>query len=105
MAALNLNMTIPLGNAGHIHLTIDVGDITALNAHQRAIIADTGREFYSFAAKTLMDIPELIAGDAEPSIDELEALLHEPERPPPVIHSTDGDVLRGVTGSRHRDKL
>lgn len=98
MAALKLDMTIPLGNAGHVQLVIDVGDIGALNAHQRAIIADTGREFYSFAAKTLMDIPELITPP-----DDDEVYEATPDIPPPAtVHNTDGDILRGVTGTRHQ---
>jgi len=88
MAALKLDMTIPLGNAGHVHLVIDVGDISALSAHQRAILADTGREFYDFAAKTLADIPELIIA-----------------APAAAIHDPSASVLNGVTGSRIRDKL
>lgn len=87
MAALKLDMTIPLGNAGHIHLLIDIADIDALTADQRQVLADTGREFCDFAAATM-------APAAAP-----------PEPVPATIHDPSASVLNGVTGSRIRDKL
>lgn len=87
MPALKLDMSIPLGDAGRVALTIDIADIDALTPAQRTTIADTGSEFCAFAAVTLAP-PGMTA--PTPAAD---------------IYDPSGDVLRGVTGSRIRDKL
>lgn len=86
MRALKLDMTIPLGDAGHVHFAADIPDIGALTAGQRQVLAATGREFYDFAASTL--------DPATPGMTD-----------PPVIHDRDASVLAGVTGSRIRRDL
>ena len=81
MAALKLDMTIPLGDAGHVRFTADIDNLGQLTAQQRQVLADTAREFAEFGAAT-------IAPD-----------------PPATVHDPNGTVLAGVTGSRIRDKL
>lgn len=53
MAALNLSMKVPLGDAGTLTFAIDVEDLAALSPETRASLATTGGEFYDFAAKAL----------------------------------------------------
>lgn len=84
MAALKLDMTIPLGDAGHVHLVIDITDLDQLTPQQRQVLADTGAEFYAFAAAT-------IAPQTTP--DEL---------PPATIHDPSASILNGITGSRRQ---
>jgi hypothetical protein len=84
MAALKLDMAIPLGEAGRVCLAIDVADLDALTADQRQGLADTSREFAEFAAGTL----------APP-----------PGPPEAKVHDPSAAVLDGVRGSRIRDKL
>ena len=81
MAALQIGMTIPLGDAGHVSLNIDVCDLAALTPQQRQVLADTGREFCDFAAATLN--PAQLPGKA-----------------PASIHDPHGSVLDGVRGTR-----
>jgi len=87
MAALKLDMTIPLGTAGHIRLAVDITDLAATAATDREFLADTISEFCAFAARTLTP--------AAPS-----AMID-----PPRIHDPSASVIAGVTGSRIRDKL
>ena len=91
MPALHLDMTIPLGDAGTVHLSINVDDISALTPQQRSVLAETGREFYAFAAATLDPI-------GSPDADELREQLDEP--PPATVHDPNGSVLAGITGTR-----
>jgi hypothetical protein len=77
MPALNIALTIPVGGTGHISLDIDVPDLAELSAEQRQVLADTGREFFDFAAATLT-----------------------PPVPPAEVHDPDAGILAGVTGSR-----
>ena len=79
MPALKLDMTIPLGDAGHIALAIDVTDLGQLTDRQRGGIADTLREFSDFAAATLAPMAVVV---------------------PAAVHDPHADVLRGVTGTR-----
>ena len=86
MPAMKLDMTIPLGDAGHVFLRIDIADIPALSPDQRRVIGDTAREFCDFAARTLTDTPSLIVrADGEPIAP-----------PPAEIHNPDKDILNGV---------
>lgn len=94
MAALKLDMTIPLGDAGHVHLTIDIGDLGALSADNRAFVADTCVEVCAFAGRVLAPYA-VTAGE----------LADGTELPPATIHDPSASVLNGVTGSRIRDKL
>ena len=80
MPALKLDMTIPLGDAGHIALAIDVTDLGQLTDRQRGGIADTLREFSDFAAATLAPMAVVV--------------------PAAAVHDPHADVLRGVTGTR-----
>lgn len=80
MAALKIDMTIPLGDAGHITLTIDIGSVAALAEDDRAFLADTLGEFCAFAARTLTPASG--------------------ERPAAAIHDPSAAVLAGVTGTR-----
>ena len=90
MAALKIDMTIPLGAAGHVQLIIDIGSVAQLAEHDRAFLADTLGEFCAFAARTLTPAP---------AIAELKSELA------PTVHDPSAAVLRGVTGSRIREKL
>ena len=81
MAALKIDMTIPLGAAGHVRFTADIHDLDDLTDQQRSVLANTGREFYEFAASTLDPFVPAAAD-------------------PPRIHDPSADVLRGVTGTR-----
>jgi hypothetical protein len=85
MAALKIDMTIPLGSAGHVTFTADIGDLDALTAQQRQVLADTAREFAEFGAATIAPPGAMID--------------------PPRIHDPNGAVLAGVTGSRIRTGL
>jgi hypothetical protein len=84
MTAFTVDMTIPIGDAGHVHLHINITNPDALTPDQRRVLADTGGEFYEFAAATL-----------NPPTPAAAAAVHDP----------NGAVLAGVTGSRIRDKL
>ena len=90
MAALKLDMTIPLGGAGHIHLAIDITDIDQLTPAQRTGMADTVAEFCAFAGATLAPAG-IIRADGE-----LRA-------PPATVYDPNTDVLNGVTGSRRNN--
>ena len=48
-------MTIPLGDAGHVRLDVDVTDIDSLTTAQRTAIADTGSEFCALAPPVIHD--------------------------------------------------
>lgn len=85
MPALKLDMTIPLGDAGHVHLAIDITDLDALTTDQRTILADTGAEFYTFAASTLAPAATL------------------PGKPEAEIYDPNKGLLAGVTGSRRNE--
>ena len=87
MAALKIDMTIPLGAAGHVQLIIDIGSVAQLAEHDRAFLADTLGEFCAFAARTLTPAPAPVAAV------------------PAAIHDPSASVLNGVTGSRIREKL
>jgi hypothetical protein len=91
MPALKLDLTIPLGDTGHVALTIDIADIDALTPAQRTAVADTGTDFCAFAAATLAPHPAVMPDGARV--------------PTAFVHDPGADLLRGVTGSRIRDKL
>jgi hypothetical protein len=77
MPALNITLTIPVGATGHISLAIDIPDLLDLTPEQRQVLADTGRDFFEFAAAELA-----------------------PSVPPAEVHDPNPAVLAGVTGSR-----
>jgi hypothetical protein len=79
MAALKIDMTIPLGDAGHITFTADITDPAALTTQQRQVLADTTREFAEFGAATIAPA----------------AMID-----PPRVHDPSAAVLNGVTGTR-----
>jgi len=86
MTALKLDMQIPVGDAGSVRLLIDIGDLGQLSARQRHALADTSREFSDFAAQAM-------------------TAASEPQPAPVPQGPQVPDVLRGVTGSRIREKL
>ena len=82
MPALNLDMTIPLGDAGQVRFSADIDDLGQLSERQRQVLADTAREFAEFAAATIA-LPSGPAGT-----------------PPAEIHDPGRGVLAGVNGGR-----
>jgi hypothetical protein len=90
MAELHLDLTVPVGDAGHVHLDIRIADLGELTPGQRQVLADTAREFCEFGAATIAP-PMVTMADIGPAR--------------PGIHDPDAAVLDGVRGSRVRDKL
>ena len=84
MAALKLDMTIPIADTGTIHFAADIPDITELNDNQRQALADTCRDYCDYLAHTIAPAPPAA---------------------PATIHDPSATVLDGVRGSRTRDKL
>ena len=93
MTPLKLDMTVPIGDAGHVHLDIAITDLAALSAEQRQVLADTAREFCEFGAAVIA--PPLAMSDGAEVLARPEAKIHDP----------DIAVLDGVLGSRIREKL
>lgn len=60
-------MTIPIGDAGQVHIEIDITDLDVLTPHQRQVLADTGREFAEFAAGAVNPQPGPLAKVHDPS--------------------------------------
>ncbi len=86
MAALKLDLLIPLGAAGHVHLVIDAADIGALSARDREFLDGTCGEFIAAAAG--MFAPGAVT--VLPPAGLTAAVPFDP----------DAAVLAGVTGSR-----
>ena len=83
MQPLRLDMTIPLGTAGHIQFAADIIDLDELTAGQRDALAATAREFAVFAADSIA--PAAVVSDLKAAA---------------TVHDPSADVLRGVTGTR-----
>jgi hypothetical protein len=97
MAALRIDMTIPLGDAGHVRLTIDIASIADLAGDDRAFLAGTLSEFCAFAGRTLAPAP----ARADASATTLDtATVAEVKSELAAIYDPNGGVLAGVTGSR-----
>ena len=79
MAALKLDMTIPIADTGTIHFAADIPDIGELDDAQRQALADTCRDYCEYLAHTIA--PAL-------------------PQPPAVVHDPSAAVLNGITGSR-----
>ena len=84
MAALKLDMTIPIADTGTIHFAADIPDIGELDDAQRQALADTCRDYCDYLAHTIA-----------PALTQVPATIHDPS----------DRVLDGVRGSRIRDKL
>lgn len=91
MTPLKLDLTVPVGDAGHVHLDIAITDLSALSPEQRQVLADTAREFCEFGASAIA--PPLAPGDAGTT------------RPEAQVYDPNMAVLDGVRGSRIREKL
>lgn len=88
MPELVIRLRIPFGDAGSVSMDIDITDLDQLTPDQRRVLADTGRDFFEFAAATLTDLPALNLSPPEP------------ERTAAQVHDPNSDVLAGVTGKR-----
>ena len=53
MPALKLDMTIPLGDAGHVAFAADITDLELLSPGESQVLGDTAREFAEFAAAVI----------------------------------------------------
>ena len=79
MAALKLDITIPIADTGTIHFAADIPDIGELNDAQRQALADTCRDYCDYLAWTIA-----------PALGQ----------PPATVHDPSATVLDGVRGSR-----
>lgn len=106
MRSLKLDITIPLANnAGHVHLALDIPDVSTLSADDRAFFADTVGEVCAFAGHALAPlgtpplapppVPDEAIGDAEDTTP-----APPDERPPAQIWNPDSAVLNGLIGKR-----
>lgn len=57
MNTLNIDLTVPLGDAGSIRFAADIADLGQLCPEHRQALADTCRDFLEFAAGTIAPPP------------------------------------------------